>query len=149
MTHLVTICVQRTTFQLVHCRHFENGGRVVCVSADSLRAHHRQQTITQMTRGEREVVYWSQFWKRKSDYAWLGRIHFCVSSQEMYGKKLLWIFSQFTHKGLLEIKKDHFETPTVPRDRTLVMSKELSASLVPLMKRRFSSRLTCGKVCRT
>lgn len=54
MTHLVTICVQRTTFQLVHCRHFENGGRVVCVSADSLRAHHRQQTTTQMTRGERE-----------------------------------------------------------------------------------------------
>ena len=26
--------VQLTALQLIHCRHFENGGKVVCVSAD-------------------------------------------------------------------------------------------------------------------
>lgn len=31
-------CVQLTAFQLLHCRHFENGGKVVCISADTLRA---------------------------------------------------------------------------------------------------------------
>jgi len=83
--------VQRTIFQLVHCRHFENGGKVVCVSADFLRAHHLSDKNSYDERGERGRLLLPVLEKKKKIPPALGEFNL-VFHIKKYTEKFVLIY---------------------------------------------------------
>lgn len=83
------MCVQRTTFQLVHCRHFENGGKVVCVSADQFAgASLTAKKNSKDGRGERGHLLEPAIKKEKAIMLGSGEL-----SSQVVWNKLLWVLS--------------------------------------------------------